>query len=153
MNAQGDILLTRDGRFTTSPDGRLVNARGEEVLDELRAPIQVNMQSGEPVIINLDGSVFQGGGQIARLGIVDVADRSALEKQGDNQFRLTRGDFELLDPTDTHLRQGYLENSNVQAILEVTRMMETSRAYEGATRLIRTVEELKRKSIEKLAAV
>lgn len=148
-NAAGDVLLTRDGRFAPNADGMLVTQGGQQVLDDTQQPIQLNMESGEPVSITRDGIITQGEQQIGRLGVVEVANRAALEKQGDNQFRLPGDGFE--QSFAPLVRQGFLEGSNVKPILEVTRMIETSRAYESTTRMIRSAEELKRKAIEKLA--
>lgn len=48
------------------------------------------------------------------------------------------------------VRQGFSESSNVRAILEMSRMMEVSRAYQSVTRMIRDADELSRKAIERL---
>jgi flagellar basal-body rod protein FlgF len=147
--ASREIFLTRDGRLQPNSDGVLVTQTGHTVLDDERAPITLDLENAQDLVINRDGTLVQGGEVIARLGILDVTDRSQLTKQGDNLFRADEA--ALVQPEELVLRQGFLEASNVQPILEMTRMMETNRAYDSASKMIRAAEELKRKAIEKLA--
>ena len=55
--------------------------------------------------------------------------------------------------TGTRLVQGALEGSNVQAVTELTAMMDTVRAFEGTQRMIDTEHELQRQAIERIVRV
>ena len=48
------------------------------------------------------------------------------------------------------VRQGMLEGSNVNPLVEITQLIEISRAYERATKMIDNVTELSRRSVERL---
>ena len=54
---------------------------------------------------------------------------------------------------DARVRQGMLENSNVRAVTEVTRLIEISRAYEQMARMMDAGAELSRRSIDRLGRV
>jgi flagellar basal-body rod protein FlgF len=141
---------TRDGRFTPNDAGVLVDREGRAVLDDAGGEITLNPQGG-PVEISPGGLIRQGGAEVARLAIVSFPTPGALEKLGDNLWGVSD---EQPQPMDTPtVRQGMLEGSNVNAVLELTRMMEISRAYENATRVVRNTDELRSRAIDRLGRV
>ena len=143
-----DILFTRDGRFAIDPDGRLTTAAGNAVLDDGDAEIFI--PASAPVKISQNGTVEAGGAQIARLQIAVFDDPRRLQKQGDGLFTAAEDlAFDIADEPD--VRQGYVERSGVQSVLEVTRMIEISRAYQSVARLIKDQEDLQRRAVDKLA--
>lgn len=117
--------LTRAGAFLTSPEGELINADGYRVLDEGQAPIAIPPGS-RSVGIGTDGTISADGQPIARLGIFGQPDRSFLRHFGGTLF-----DAQGAEPLDeATVRQGFLEDSNVNPVLEIARMIEVQRAYE-----------------------
>jgi len=52
-----------------------------------------------------------------------------------------------------NVRQGMLESSNVKSVVEVTKLIEVSRAYESITRMMESEAELSRRSIERMGRV
>ena len=73
-------------------------------------------------------------------------------KTGDNMFRNT-SNLQPQAAPDTLVRQGMLEGSNVKPIVEITRMIEVTRAYESMAKMIDANAELSRRSVEKLGSV
>lgn len=149
--ANGDALYTRDGRFTIDGEGRLAASDGALVLDDLGAPILIDPAQG-PVMISEDGALVQNNAEIARLAIYTFENLGALSKTGSGRYAASE-DAPADLAADFQLRQGYVESSNVQPILELTRMIETMRAYESVSRFISQGEELSRKAIERLGRV
>lgn len=147
----GDALYTRDGRFRVDNEGRLAASDGSLVLDDLGAPILIDPNHGS-VMITETGALMQNNAEIGRLGIYRFEDRAQLEKTDSGRYAAT-GDNPAEIATDFAIRQGYVESSNVQPILELTRMIETMRAYESVSRFISQGEELSRKAIERLGRV
>jgi flagellar basal-body rod protein FlgF len=139
---------TRDGRFTLNDVGQITNQAGLAVLDEGGGPITIDPELG-PIAIGKDGTVTQGDERVGKIGLVDFADLSVLEKMGDNLLRNT-SNLQPTPPTDLNMRQGFLEGSNVKPILEITRMMEITRAYTQISKMMDTEGDLTRRSIERL---
>ncbi|MCC5995695.1 MAG: flagellar basal-body rod protein FlgF [Oceanicaulis sp.] len=139
--------FTRDGRFTLNAAGELTASDGARVLDEAGAPIAINRELG-PVEIGADGEIVQGGVPGPRVALAVFEAPGLLSKTGDNRFAAPE-DAERLDERP-RVRQGFSEASNVRPILEMSRMMEVSRAYQSVTRMIRDADELSRKAIERL---
>ncbi|HEX7885252.1 MAG TPA: flagellar basal-body rod protein FlgF [Phenylobacterium sp.] len=143
--------FTRDGRFTTDPTGRLVTQNGLPVLDEGGGEITIDPEKGQ-VAVGADGSMSQGNERVGKIGLYAFANQSALEKAGDNTFR-NASNLQPQPAAKAKLRQGYLETANVKPVLEITRMVEVSRAYESTAKLIDAEAELSRRSVERLGRV
>lgn len=142
--------FTRDGRFTTDPNGRLVTQQGYPVLSDGGGEIVIDAEKGE-VSVGADGTMNQGRDLVGKVGMFSFGNQSALEKSGDNSFRNSSN----LQPqaATSKLRQGFLENSNVKPVLEITRMVEVSRAYESTAKMIDSEADLSRRSVERLGRV
>jgi flagellar basal-body rod protein FlgF len=142
---------TRDGRFQMDPTGRLVTTNGEPLMGDGGGEIVIDPEKGE-VTISKDGVVSQGIERVGKVGVVGFADLSILRKDGDNLYRNTSNLQPEARP-DSLIRQGMLESSNVNAVVEVTRMIEVMRAYERVTKMMDSTAELSRRSIERLGRV
>lgn len=142
------VRFTRDGRFTTDPAGRLVTQGGAMVLDDGGGEIVINGEKG-PVDIGPDGTMTQGSERVGKVGVFAFENLSTLEKAGDNLFR-NDSNLQPQPATEARVRQGMLEGSNVQSILEITRMVEVSRAYEQAARMMDSQAELSRRTVERM---
>ncbi len=143
--------FTRDGRFTTDPTGKLVSQGGLPVLDESGGEIIIDAEKGQ-VAIGPDGSMSQGDERVGKVGVYAFANAGALEKSGDNLYRNTSN----LTPEKAekaNVRQGFLESSNVKPVLEVTRMVEVSRAYESTSKMIDAAADLSRRAVDRLGRV
>jgi flagellar basal-body rod protein FlgF len=143
--------FTRDGRFRTDEIGRLVTQGGSPVMDEGGGEITLDPEKG-PVSIAVDGTVTQGLERVGKVGVFEFANLGVLEKTGDNLLQNTSND-QPQPATDARLRQGMLEGSNVQPILEITRMIEVSRAYEQMAKMMDSNADLSRRSVERMGRV
>lgn len=118
--------LTRAGSFTPNENGELVNMDGHRLLDNGGAPIFVPTDAG-PISVGEDGTISADGNPIAQIGVFAPNDPNGLIHQGGTRFDATAG----VQPVEgTSILQGYVEESNVDAIGEITRMIEVQRAYE-----------------------
>ena len=139
-------VLTRAGSFLRSPEGLLVAAHGERVLDTGGAPVFLPGNAG-PLEIGADGTIAGRDGPIARLAVVDALP-GAMRRIGDTAWRVEDGD---ITPVETpRLRQGALERSNVNPVAEIARLIEVTRAYETAQSLIESEDERIRATIRTL---
>ena len=142
--------FTRDGRFTLAPDGKLTTQAGDPVQGEA-GDIVVDPQQG-PVSIAADGTVSQGANKVGKIAVVTFEDLASLSKTGDNQYRST-SNLQTQPSTAARVHQGMLEGSNVNSVLQITRLIEISRAYESMAKTIENSAELSRRSVERLGRV
>jgi flagellar basal-body rod protein FlgF len=139
-------LYTRDGAFTLDAAGQLVTRDGRPVLSQAGAPIVIDPR-GETPSIGRDGTIRIAGVEAARIGTASFARPGALEKIGDNLWDAVgqpalEGEGQII--------QGALEESNVIAIVELTNLIQISRAYESAARMVRSADDLRQRAIDRL---
>jgi len=140
--------FTRDGHFTLNALGELTASDGAQVLDAGGQPIVIDGNAGQ-IVISETGMISQSGAQIGQVGVTRFADQGQLMKAGDNRFSAPE-DLERLTDDLPAIRQGYSESSNVRPMLEITTMMQVSRAYSSISKMINDTDELSRKAIERL---
>ena len=134
VRRNGQDLLTRAGNFMMTAAGQLVTQEGDPVISDERTPIVLNPQEG-PWQVNASGTIVQGGNQI-NLAVVQPQSPGDLVKMGDNLFAPLAPPRPLVQ-TERRVQSGALESSTVNAVTEMTRMIETSRAFEANVNMIR----------------
>lgn len=140
-------VYTRDGAFQLDATGQLVTKDGRNVLNAGGAPIVFDPQ-GERPTIDAEGAIQVGGAEVGRIGVVNFANPAALEKVGANAFN-AKG--QATTAFEGSVVQGAIEGSNVNAVVELTRVIEISRAYESAARIVRNGDDLRKSAIERFA--
>lgn len=134
--AQGP-RLTRAGLFTPNAAGELVNPDGHRLLDLGGAPVFVPPDAGT-ISIARDGTVSADGAPIAQLGLFQPADPVTMSRAAGTLFQV-EGDIEPVERGQ--ILQGFLEESNVNPMIELSRMIEVQRAYERGQRLMQSEDE------------
>ncbi len=141
---------TRDGRFKLDPTGKLVTQDGDAVQSG-GADIQLDPTKG-PVAISPNGLISQSGQQVGKLQVVTFDSLAALSKDGSNLYR-NDSNLTPTPATSAQLRQGMLENSNVQPVVQITRLIEISRAYDAISSMLSDTANLSNTAVQKLGAV
>ena len=145
-DGQGDAY-TRDGAFTVDPEGKLVTKAGAAVQGD-GGDIILDPARG-PATVGEDGTISQQGLLVGRLTLARFEALGALSKDGDGLYR-NRSNATPIEATGVKVQQGALEGSNVNPLTEITNMIEISRAYEQASKMIDSVNDLSRRSVERL---
>ena len=148
VQTAGGERYTRNGHFTLNADGVIVTGEGDPLLSD-GGPVTIAVDDGD-ITIGADGTVSGKQGQIAKLRLVDFADERALRKTGASLYTTSQA---AVPATEAKLSQGMLESSNVQPVLEISRMIEVMRAYEATATLSKSADDLKRQAIQKLGAI
>lgn len=125
-------LYTRDGSFRLDPEGQLVNSNGDVVLNDSGEPIVFTPLDTE-IVIAKDGSISTSLGPRGSIGVVQFENENLMQKVGGNAYTTSETPLKAIDVT---VVQGMTEQSNVQSVVEVTKMIEALRAYQSAQKLI-----------------
>ena len=147
---------TRDGNLHINNQGQLVTAAGNPVLGT-GGPI-VFQPTDHDINITPDGAitVVAGNGTTdslrGNLRLVNFGDAQKMLKEGLNLYAAGEGGTPTPD-TKSSVRQGFIEQSNVNAVSEMSRMMEVSRAYTQIATLMQQQAELQKTAIQALADV
>jgi flagellar basal body rod protein FlgG len=123
------IEYTRDGRMTVDGDGLLCDARGRRVLGSLGA---VRLPRG--AVIHSDGRIFAHGVAIDRLRIVDIVNGTPQRATG-------------------IVRAGFLEESGVDPIGEMTQLVAAERAFEADQKAAQQTDEALKREVTELPQV
>ncbi len=132
-------LLTRNGHFSISPDGFLIDQNGGYVLDNNKQRIQID--STKPINVNRNGEIYQKGNLVAKLGILQFDN----VKPAGNSYYLPTGNSRK---ANFSLLQGHLENSNVNAIESMMDLINSQRRFEMYGNLLRALDQLEQRSHE-----
>ncbi|UZE51324.1 flagellar basal-body rod protein FlgF [Rhodopseudomonas sp. P2A-2r] len=147
---------TRDGGLQINTQGQLVTASGYPVLGT-SGPI-VFQPGDKDINIAKDGnvSVIEGSNKTdsirGKLRLVSFAQAQRLLKEGSNLY--SAGEGATPQPSITaRVNQGYIEKSNVNSVLEMSRMIEVTRAYTQISAMLQQQTDMRKSAIEKLADV
>lgn len=140
---------TRNGHFRTDDQSRLVTDTGLPVLDDGGAPILVGANQND-ITIRPDGTVSDRNGPIGKLALVRFDNEYALQPVGNSLFSTEEP---ALPATAASVKQGAIEGSNVQPVLEMTHMTQVLRAYQTTSQLLDSDREIRLKAIRTLGEV
>lgn len=144
----GNIAYSRDGNFSRDSTGLMVNNSGLPLADLIEIPMEATA-----IEISQDGVVtaqMAGDNNKLDLGQIELArfiNPAGLNAMGDNLFSETEASGMPFygNPGSEGfglLRQGYLEQSNVDIVNEMVKLIEAQRAYETNSKVVQTAEDM-----------
>lgn len=137
---------TRSGRFELDAQNRLVTGDGYTVQGQGGGPITIPPDGGE-VSIAGDGTISNDVGVIGRLRVVGFDDEREMKRGAGGLYATDQNPVDRQDPA---VVQGALEGSNVEAIMEITRMTELLRQYQSVARFLQDDHERQQRVIRTL---
>lgn len=144
-------MLTRDGRFTITEAGELVNINGYPVLDPGGAPIQLDPAGGPPKA-GRDGGLTQDNVRRGAIGLYSADLSKGFQRQASLGIVPAVPPEPLVDVADVGLLQGYVEDSNVNPMAEMSRLIMLSRSFENASAMIRSTDDVFKEAIRTLGS-
>ncbi|MCZ6509096.1 MAG: flagellar basal-body rod protein FlgG [Alphaproteobacteria bacterium] len=144
----GDTAYTRAGSFQLSPTGEIVTVDGYTVAPAITVPINaisVTINKSGQVLVQLPNVVTQS--IVGQFQLANFANPAGLDPQGDNLFLETAasGSANTAAPGTSGLgtiEQGFVEQSNVNTVTEITNLITAQRAYEMNSKVIQTSDEM-----------
>jgi flagellar basal-body rod protein FlgF len=140
------IRYTRAGNFTRSSEGQLVSQQGYAVLNPNNEPVIIDPAIND-IIVREDGAITNQDQQLGQIGVVQFANPYLLQKTGDNNYR---SDIAAEPAVNYRLAQGMLEDSNSNAIRQITNLIEVQRSFSSISNQISSLDELQRNAIRTL---
>lgn len=139
--------LTRNGSFTVSDDGFIVNNQGDKLMG-IKGPINLNdflLNENKELKVLRNGEIYVGKQYVDSLLIMQSDDPLSLRRDSSMNFLSLTGDFIPVDEDSYQVMQGYLEDSNVNPIVEMEEMIKSSKDYQSSYKMINFLD----KSLEK----
>jgi flagellar basal-body rod protein FlgF len=150
---------TRNGALQISSTGQLVTTNGDAVLGD-NGPVTFQ-NTDRDIVINRDGTIKVREGQSltsdstrGKLRVVTFVNPQQLTKEGASIFSANAG-AEAVPLADANIQivQGALEKSNVRPVIEMSRMIELTRAYSEAAAVLQQQGDTRKNAIQQLADV
>lgn len=138
--------LTRAGRFTPQADGTIGDADGNALLDTEGKRLRLSTGDAH-ITVSADGTISSENGRIGRVGVVRPADPYRMQAEGG---RTLRAETPTAPVETSRVVQGAVEDSNVQPVLETTRMMAAVREFQFASQFVQAESDRQQKAIDKL---
>jgi flagellar basal-body rod protein FlgG len=144
----GIAAYTRDGALKRTGEGLIVNSEGHQVAPGITIPADARS-----IAINADGEVYAYFADrvapelLGTLSLVGFTNEKGLEAMGSNLFVETEASGPALQGAPGEnglgtLRQGYLEESSVDAVREVTELIKAQRGYELNAKVITAADQM-----------
>jgi flagellar basal-body rod protein FlgG len=132
-----DTKYTRNGTFTMTRDGHIVDTDGNHLMGESGEVIIPTDAAN--VVVDKAGDIYADGNYVDTLLIADFEDYNYLLKSGDTMFETVEG--ALIIPAVAQVNQGYTEQSNVNVVSEMVEMIAVTRAYEANQKVIQSIDQ------------
>ncbi|MCB1530667.1 MAG: flagellar basal-body rod protein FlgF [Rhodospirillales bacterium] len=141
------VQYTRAGNFSMAPDGTIVNARGLPVASQGGGNLTVPTDA-KNIYIDHKGVVSTDNGQVGALMVVEFENEQKLDPAGNGLYKT---DEAGTPAQKTTVHQGKLEGSNVESVVEMTRMIDVLREYQAVQNMMRNEHERLRTAIQRLS--
>ncbi len=143
--------LTRNGNFTLNKEGMLTTADGYPVLG-VNGTIQLPQRDRidlKSISISQSGEVVMDKEPLGQLRIVVPEHPEVLQKDHESLMFVDQSE-RILDvaPERVNVRQGFVEESNVEGIQEMIAMIELSRGFETDQKMIQSQDATLDRSLE-----
>ena len=139
IDTPAGTVMTRDGRFTMNDTGQLMTIEGHPVLDPGGAPIQLDPRNGSPEA-GADGVLRQNGQLVGSIGLYEFDPGLDFQRYGNSGIIPTTAPQPVVDRNSIGVAQGFLEESNVNPVQEMTRLIMVQRAFENIAAAMRSTE-------------
>lgn len=147
IETEAGMRYARNGHFRMDQTGMLVNSQGFAVMDDRDQPI-IFAPNETRIEVSEDGTVSTENGRVARLKVVKFTNEQELRNAGDSLYETTQDPEVVARPT---IVQGMMEESNIQPVVEMTRMTQILREYQGVQKMLDTEHERRLKAIQILS--
>jgi len=138
---------TRGGNLQLDEGGQLVTRNGDPILSDGGEPFFFSPEDNH-IDIAMDGTVSTENGAIGKLAVVTFENPQDMQVVAGGLYNTRQ---QPQGTTELRVMQGMLEQSNVNAIIEMTRMIDVSRSYQTAKTFIEKEDERVKKTVEAFA--
>ena len=146
VNTPRGPRLTRAGHFTQQANGTIGDVDGNALLSTTGSPLRI-APTDTDITITADGTVSTESGTVGRIGVVNATDENRVSAEGDRNLR---ADVPTEAVKDAKVVQGAVEDSNVQAVVETTRMMSDLRSFQFTTQFVQAESDRMQTTIDKI---
>lgn len=150
------LLLTNDGFPVMGEKGPIHLKKNNFVVDQQGRIFQNSTFAGDPErLVSIEENEWGNMEYVDKLKLVDFDSTRYLKKQGSSMWKSTdiSGNAKVFLDGGPNVRQGFLEGSNVNPVIEMVNMIEVNRTYEANQKVVTTQDALAGKLINEAVRV
>ncbi len=161
------VRFTRNGSLSINAQGQLVTTQGFPLLRKDNPPI-VDEETGKLTLatppeqrtitvggtkfsVTHDGQIFTDQEKIGDLSVVEFNELKDLEKEGNSLYKNERLQNLKIGEVKTSVNQGFVEQSNVNAVTEMSNLINANRNFESIQRVIKTYDSMSQKAVNEIS--
>lgn len=148
-NGDSETMYTRDGSFKMTSEGFITDSEGNKLIGS-GGYVQVPTNASQ-ISIDSAGAIYANGEYVDTIQLVDFEDYDYLAKHGTNLYQAVEG-AQTKDSTGL-IRQGYTEQSNVNSVSEMVKLITITRAYEANQKVLQAFDSTLQKSCNDIGRV
>ena len=155
------IRFTRGGNLSLNAQGELTTAQGYKVLAKLDPEADssgstpdarvIKLPPGQKVSISREGDIYNQSGMVGSLSVVEFKDLDAVRKEGHSLVINNDAENIQRSKVSTSVNQGFIEGSNVNAIKEMSELINAHRHFENIQKAINTYDAISSKIVNDIA--
>lgn len=150
INTQNGLELSRNGKFKISEGGFLVNDQGHKVMGRNG---EINFSSSmlsqnNTISVGKNGDIKYGEDSVDGLLIMKASSQEGEIMKSASNFLFDENNLEIVPDSEYQVFQGFLEESNVNPILEMEAMINLSKDYEATYKMITYLDQSLEKANE-----
>lgn len=160
------VRYTRKGNFSINNEGKLVTDQGFFLLSKSPPPVagadgkvilttspesRAISVGNNKLTISLEGEVFSGTNKAADLSLIEFNDVHALKKEGGALFINPDQQNIKIGEIKTNIHQGFIEQSNVNAVSEMSSLINANRNFESIQRVLKTYDSMSGKAVNEIS--
>ncbi len=147
QETEGSVCYTRQGNFHLDDVGYMINGAGMKVLGEDGKPILLD---NPDALIDENGNINLEGGDVKPLPLYKFDDPTVLQRKGGGLFTVSDQDIEDFEQRvmEPRIIQGQIEDSNVNMMQEMGKMIEAMRAFEACQKMLKNYNSLAESAIQ-----
>ncbi|MCC5926839.1 MAG: flagellar basal-body rod protein FlgG [Bacteroidetes bacterium] len=144
----GSIGYSRDGNFNRDASGLIVNNSGLPLADQIEIPMDaIGIMISQDGVVTAQMPGNQGLMDLGQIELAKFVNTGGLAALGDNLFAETEASgLPIIGMAGSEgfgvIRQGFLEQSNVDIVTEMVKLIEAQRAYETNSKMVQTAEDM-----------
>ena len=144
----GTTSYTRDGQFQVNSDGQIVTSSGNLLEPAITIPTNTSsITIGEDGTVSATTNGEAAATQLGQITTVDFINPQGLKSIGNNLYRETEASGNPQSGTPGlsgfgDIKQGMLEQSNVDTVKELVSMITVQRAYEMNSKVVSTADQM-----------
>jgi flagellar basal-body rod protein FlgF len=140
------VMYTRNGDFQINANGELSTGSGYLIADDGGGTLTIPRDASN-IYISEDGAISTDEGEIGRLMVAEFENEQLLEAMGNGLYK---SEAPAIEASNSTVKQGMLEGSNVNPVLEMTRMIDVLRSYQSTQNMLNGEHDRQRTMIRQL---